>query len=65
MYTWDFQVAQWVKNPPAVQEMQVQCQVQEDPLEEGMATHSSIVAWRISWTEEPSGLQSVWWQKVR
>ena len=51
-----------VKNLPANQEMQ-ETQVlslgREDPLEEGMATHSSIVAWRISWTEEPGGLQSI------
>ena len=38
---------------------------QEDPLEEGMATHSSILAWRTSWTEEPGGLQSIEWQRVR
>ena len=38
---------------------------QEDPLEEEMATHSSILAWRIPWTEEPGRLQSVRWQKVR
>ena len=47
------------KNPPAMQEMQqmsVGSQGQEDPLEEGMATHSSILAWRISWTEEPGRL---------
>ena len=51
-----------VKNPPAIQETQ-EAQVRslggEDPLEEGMATHSSIVAWRIPWTEEPGGLQSI------
>ena len=41
-----------VKNPPAMQETQVQPLGQEDPLEEGMATHSSILAWRIPWTEE-------------
>ena len=49
------QVAQWVKNLPAVQEtqeMQVQLLGQEDPLKEGMATHSSILAWIIPWTEE-------------
>ena len=54
-------MAQWVKNPPAMQEpqeTQVQSLGREDPLEEGMATHSSILAWRIPWTEEPSGLQS-------
>ena len=38
---------------------------QEDPLEEGMATHSSILAWRIPWTEEPGGLQSIGLQRVR
>ena len=41
------------------QETQVQSLGQEDPLEEGMATHFSILAWRIPWTEEPSGLQSI------
>ena len=44
---WAFQVAQWVKNLPAKQEMWVQSLGQEDPLEGGMATHSSILAWRI------------------
>ena len=48
-----------VKNPPAMRETQVQSLGQEDPLEEGMATHSSILAWRVPWTEEPSGLESV------
>ena len=47
-------VGQWVKNLPAMQEAQVQSL--EDPLEEGMATHSSILAWRIPWTEEPGRL---------
>ena len=47
-----------VKNSPAKQKMQVQTLDQEDPLEEGMATHSSIFAWRILWTEEPGRLQS-------
>ena len=51
----NFLVAQMVKNLPAMWETQVQ----EDPLEKGMTTHSSILAWRISWTEEPGGLQSV------
>ena len=51
------QVAQTVKNLPAMQETWVQSLGWEDPLEEGMATHSSILAWRI-WTEEPGGLQS-------
>ena len=56
-----------VKNPPAMQEpqeTQVQSLSREDPLEEGMATHSSILAWRIPWTEEPSGLQSMRSQRV-
>ena len=53
-----------VKNPPAMQEMQVRSLGQEDPLEEEMATHSSILAWRILWTEEPDGLQSMGSQRV-
>ena len=48
-------VAQMVKNPPAVQETQVRSLGQEDPLEKGMETHSSILAWRISWTESLVG----------
>ena len=52
-------VAQTVKNLPAVQETWVWSLGQEDPMEEGMATHSSILAWRIPWTEEPGGLQSM------
>ena len=52
-------VAQMVKSLPAVQETRVQSLGQEDPLEKKMATHSSILAWRISWTEELGGLQSV------
>ena len=52
-------MAQMVKNPPAVQETQVQSPSREDPPEKGMATHSSILAWRIPWTEEPGGLQSM------
>ena len=58
-------VAQTVKNLPAMQETWVQSLGQEDPLEKGMATHSSILAWRILWTEEPSGLQSMGSQRVR
>ena len=46
-----------VKNPPPLQEMQVRSPAQEDPLEKGMATPSSILAWRIPWTEEPGRLQ--------
>ena len=52
-------VAQTVKNLPAVQETLVQSLGLEDPLEKGMATHSSILAWRIPWTEEPDRLQSM------
>ena len=51
-------VAQLVKNLPAMREIQVHSLGREDPLEEEMATHSSILAWRIPWTEEPGGLQS-------
>ena len=58
-------MAQMVKNLPAVQETWVQSLGQEDPLEKGMATHSSILAWRISWTEETGGLQSMGSQRVR
>ena len=58
-------VAQTVKNLPAMQEAWVQFLGQEDPLEKGMATHSSILAWRIPWTEEPGCLQSVGLQRVR
>ena len=57
-----------VKNLPAVQElkeMQVRSLSWEDPLEEGMAAHTSILAWRIPRTEEPGGLQSIGLQKVR
>ena len=50
--------SQSVKSRPAVQETQVQSLGQEDPLEKEMAIHSSILAWRIPWTEEPGGLQS-------
>ena len=57
-------VAQSVQNLPAVQETQVQSLGWEDPLEEEMETHSSIVAWKISWTEEPGGLQSMGSQRV-
>ena len=52
-------VAQMVKNLPAVQETQVQSPGWENPLEKGMATHFSILAWRILWTEEPGRLQSM------
>ena len=51
-------MAQIVKNPPAMWETWVQSLHQEDPLEKELAAHSSILAWRIPWTEEPGGLQS-------
>ena len=54
-------MAQWVKNLPAMQEMQVQS---PGPLEEGLIIHSSILAWRILWTEEPGRLQSIVLQRV-
>ena len=54
-----------IQNLPAVWKTQVQFLGQEDPLEKGMATHSSMLAWRIPWTEEPGGLQSMWSQRVR
>ena len=53
-----------VKNPSAMQQTGVQALGQEDPLEKGMATHSSILAWRIPWTEESGGLQSMGLQRV-
>ena len=53
-----------VKNPPSMQDTWVRSLSWEDPLQEGMATHSSILAWRISWTEEPGGLQSKGSQRV-
>ena len=54
-----------VKNLPAMQETQVRSLGWEDPLEKGMATHSSILAWTIPWTEDPGGLQSMESQRVR
>ena len=56
--------AQSVKNLPAVQETGVRSLGWEDPLEKEMASHSSILAWKISWTEEPGGLQSIGSQRV-
>ena len=58
-------VAQKLKNLSAVQETHVQSLGWEDTLEKGMATHSSILAWRIPWTEEPSRLESMGLQRVR
>ena len=55
-------VAQMVKNLPAVQDTRVRSLSQEDPLEKEMVTHSSILAWKIPWTEEPGGL-SAWGRK--
>ena len=58
-------MAQMVKNLPAVQETWVLFLGQEDPLEKGLAIHYSILAWKIPWTEEPGGLQSMVSQRVR
>ena len=63
-YSWASLVTQTVKNPPAMWEIWVQSLGWEDPLEKGMATHSSILAWRIPWTEEPGRLQSMGSQRV-
>ena len=60
---WAFLVAQSVKNLPAMQETRVQSLSWEDPLEKEMATHSSILAWRIPWTEEFGGLYGPWGHK--
>ena len=57
-------VAQMVMNLPAMQETQVQSLGSEDPLEKGMTTHSSILAWRIPWTKDPGGLHSMGSQSV-
>ena len=67
VYTWASQAVLVVKNLPANAgdiEMQVQSLGQEDPLKEETATHSSILAWRIPWTEEPGGLQSIESQRI-
>ena len=63
--SWASLVAQRVKHLPTMQETWVRCQGGEDPLEKEMTTHSSILAWRIPWTEEPGGLQSTGSQRVR
>ena len=60
----DSLVDQMVKNLPALWETRVPSPGQEDPLEKGMAAHSSTLAWRIPWTEEPGGLQSLGSQLV-
>ena len=58
-------MVQLVKNPPTVQEMQVQSLGWEDPLEKGMATHSSVLAWKVPWTEDSGRLQSMGSQRVQ
>ena len=63
-YSWAFLMAQTVKNLPAMQDTWVQSLVWKDPLEESMATHFSILAWRIQWTEETCGLWSIGLQRV-
>ena len=65
IFSWASLVVQMVNNLPAMQETWVQSLGWEDPLEEGMTTHSRILAWEIPWTEEPGGLQSMGWQGVR
>ena len=62
---WAFLMAQMEKNLPAMQKTRVQSLDLEDPLEKARATHSSIFAWEIKWTEKPSGLQSMGLQRVR
>ena len=62
---WGSPVAQMIKNLPAMQEPRVRSLGQEDPLEKGMATDSSILAWEIPWTEEPGRLLSMGSQRVR
>ena len=57
-------MAQTIENLPVMQETQVQSLIQEEPLEKGMAPYSSILAWRIPWTEEPGGLQPLGSQRV-
>ena len=61
----DFLVTQMVKSSPAVKEMQVRPWGGEDPLEKEMATHSSLLAWRIPWTGETGGLQSMGSERIR
>ena len=64
-YSWAYLVAQMIKNPPAIQGTWVKSLGWEDPLEKGMTTHSSILAGESPWTEEPGGLHSMGWQRVR
>ena len=63
-YSWASPVAQMVKNLPAMQDTWVRFLGWEDPLEKEMATHSSILAWKILWTEESGGVQSMGWQVI-
>ena len=63
-YSWASLVAQLVKNPPAMQETWVRSLGWEDPLEKRMATHSSVLAWRIPQKEEPGGLQPMGFQRI-
>ena len=63
-YIWTFLVAQMVKHLPTMRETRVQSLSWEDPLEKEMATHSSTLAWKIPWTEEPGRLQSMGSQRV-
>ena len=65
IYTVGFPSGSAVKNPPAMQETWIQSLGREDPLEKEMATHSSILAWKIPRTEEPGGLESMGSQRVR
>ena len=57
-------MAQMVKNLPAMLETWIQALGQENPLENGMAAHSSVLAWRIPWTADPGDPQSIWFQRV-
>ena len=61
---WNFLVAQSVENLPVVQETWVQSLGQEDPLKKEMATHSSLLAWKLPWTGQPGGLQSMGTQEL-
>ena len=63
-YSWASLVAQSVKNPPAMQRTRFDPWVGKFPLEKGMVTHFSMLAWRIPWTEDPDGLQSMGLQRV-
>ena len=64
-FNWDSVVAQRLKPLPAMRETRVRSLGWDDPLEKEMATHSSILVWKIPWTEEPGGLQSMGSQRVR